>query len=418
MIKELQLHAICICALVAALASGPARAQSDVVALVNAELHPVSGPVVPRGTLVMSGGRIVAVGAGVAAPAGARVVDVAGARVLPGFVDAYCHLGLVEIELSPPTVDVHEGSGPVQPHLRVLDALDLRGLSVARAAAAGVTTVHSVPRAANVIGGATAVWRARRGALWPEVALMAEAMMHTGLGEPPRVYGKKQQAPMTRMGTVALLREAFNKAASLKAASEHAQKHNAAPPPRDLASEALLRVADRSMPLIVRVERADDILVALRVAEELGVRLVIAGGAEAWRVAAALKAKDVPVILAPVRVAPDRMERAGARLDNAALLHAAGVRIAFGTKESAMVNGLPYEAGVARSRGLPAEAALRALTLGAAEILGVDKEVGSLEVGKRADLVVVRGDPMEPLSPVEAVYVGGVSVDVRPWERP
>ena len=397
---------------------GSAAAQTDAVALINAELHPVSGPVIARGTLVMQHGRIVAVGAGVRAPVGARVIDVAGARVLPGFIDAYCHLGLREIELSQPTVDVHEGSGPVQPHLRVQDALDLRGLSVARASAAGVTTVHSVPLAANVVGGVSAVWRTQRGALLPEVALAPEAMMHVGFGESPRAYGKRHLAPMTRMGTVALLREAFAKASALEDALARAKKADTAPPARDLASEALLRVARKELPLLVRAERADDILVALRVAEELGARLVIGGGAEAWRVAAALKARDVAVIVAPVRVAPDRMERAGARLDNAALLHAAGVRIAFGTKESPMVSGLALDAGVARSRGLPPEAALRALTLGAAELLGVAREVGSLEVGKRADVVVVRGDPMEPRSPVEAVYIGGLPVDVRPWERP
>lgn len=417
-----RLRALVAAAFAVLVALGPssgdgAAAQERPVAIVNAEIHAVSAPPIARGTLVMHRGRIVAVGASVAPPADAAVVDVAGARVLPGFVDPYTPLGLEEIPLSPPTVDAHEGSGPLQPHLRVIDALDLRGRTLARAAASGVLSAHSVPKPENVVGGVTAAWRVVRGALLPDVVLKVDAALHVSLGEKTRGYGARHIAPMTRMGAVAIVREAFAKARDHAEALARATKEGTARPAADLKSDLLLRVLRKELPMIVRADRADDILAAARLADEFNVRLILAGASQAWRVAPILAQKKIPVIVAPVRAPPDRMERQGARLDNAAILHRAGVVVAIGSDDAQHAGHLPFEAGFARARGLPPEIALRAITLTPAEVLGVASEVGSLEPGKRADVLVVRGDPMEPRSQIEAVYAGGIAVDLRPWER-
>jgi imidazolonepropionase-like amidohydrolase len=405
-----------------ALAASGAWAQERPVALVGGDLYTVAGPPIRGGTIVFHRGKIIALGATVEIPADAQREDVRGLRVVPGFVDAYSGLGLGEIRLSPASVDALEASGPVQPHLRVIDALSVDGRPVARARAGGVTTVHSVPSAGNLIGGASAVWRLRDGLL-PEALLASEAALHAALGELPiGTYRSKKRAPMTRMGAAALLRMALTKAHDydekrrlFREGKIKQGRHK--PPGRDLKSEVLVRVLHREIPVVLHADRVDDLLVAIRLADEFGFRLVLAGAAEAWKIAPLLAQKKIAVIVAPVRVPPDRMERQGTTLDNAALLARAGVEMAVGSASVYRVANLPFEAGFARANGLPADTALAAVTLTPARILGVADRVGSLEPGKYADLVVVRGDPFEPTSRLEKVYVGGELVDLAPWKK-
>jgi len=171
--------------------------------------------------------------------------------------------------------------------------------------------------------------------------------------------------------------------------------------------EALLPALDGSLPVIVRAHRADDILTAVRLAEEFGLKLILSHGTEAWKVAATLAARNIPVVVGPVSTQPEAIETLGATYENAARLHRAGVRIAFQVGDVTNARMLPYEAGLAVAHGLPWEEAIRALTINAAEILGVADRVGSLRPGRDADLIVTEGDPLQPLARLRHLVIAG-----------
>lgn len=183
---------------------------------------------------------------------------------------------------------------------------------------------------------------------------------------------------------------------------------------RNLALEALVQVLERKLPLIIRAHRADDILTARRLAKEFGFRWILRGAAEAYKVAKYLKADHVPVLLGPIRLPLAKLETRRSRLDNAAILHSAGIRLSIASAEIYNTRNLPYEAAFAVAWGLPHDVALRALTIIPARIFGVADRIGSLKRGKDADIVVFSDDPLKLLTKVEYVIINGRVTDSHP----
>lgn len=403
----------------------PLRAQSRAIALRGGTVMPVDGAPIPNGTVVMRDGRIVAVGANVSIPGGAEVIDVRGKYVLPGLVDAMTSLGLANS-------DLNEASDPVVPQLRVSEAYNPFGgfgggkpgpLRNAEVLGGGVTTMYVAPADAALIGGQGAVVKTAGGSL-AALIVRDPASMDMTLGEPPKAAARQRQRdPATRMAEVAMIRQALVRA-------QEYDRNRAANPnlPRDLGMEALGRLLKREFPARIQATSAVDIRSALNLSREFGFDLVIDGAASAQQYQDTLAARGVPVVLGQVshpyvsnEEIPDRSDYPPVDETTPAKLLAAGVKTAiasfsraFGTLAPAgSSKWLLVDAAIAAGYGLSEGEVLRAVTLTPAEILGVASRVGSLTVGKDADVIVLDGPPLSVRSWVERVYVNGELVHQR-----
>lgn len=386
-------------ALVVTIVAQPAGRQP--LALRGGRVVTVTHGVQDRATVLVVDGRIAAVGREVAVPAGAVVIDVSGEWVFPGLIDAFSNLGAGEIESY--GRDDDEATGPVTPHLRVVDALNPANRFIDLARRSGITAALTVPGEGNVLCGQSAVIRLTDGIV-DEMVLRSPAGQHASLGEAPKLrYGKKEQPPSTRMGQVALLRQTLLDAQDYRDKRAREPRKTAT----DLKLEALIPVLDRTCPLVVSADRRDDIITAMKVADEFRVKLIVSHGTEAYKVAGRLAEAGVPVILGPLAADSRRVETGNPRVESAAVLVAAGVKVAFQGGLGGPADGVLLQARRAVANGLPHDEAVKSLTLSAAEILGVEDSIGSLEPGKRADIVVFSADPLQEAATVRMVIVGG-----------
>ena len=381
------------------------------VAIVGGRVLPVTAEPVDNGTVLVADGKIVAVGSNVTVPDGVQVIDAAGGWVLPGFIEAHGHVGVHEEGEGWAGQDTNEMTEPVTAHVRALDAINPADLGFRDAISGGVLAVNVNPGSGNPIGGQTAALKCW-GRTVDEMLLRAPAGMKSALGEnPKRVYGERKQAPSTRLGTAAVIRSALVDAANYLERLDAEQRKPEAerkPVDRDLKLEALGRVLRREIPWRQHCHRADDIATALRIAEEFGYDLVIDHGTEAHLLADILAAKDIPVIIGPLFTSRSKVELRNRSLDNPGKLASAGVTIAITTDHPVVpINFLAHQAALSVKHGLDRDAALRALTINPARIVGVDDRLGSIEPGKDADLVIWSGDPLDVMSRAEAAYIGG-----------
>lgn len=382
----------------------PGTAGASMV-LTGGRLVTASGAIIERGVLVIRDGTIGAVGRDAVAPPGVEVVDVAGKTVMPGFIDGFATLGTADL----PSFgsDEDEAGEPLTPHLRVIDALNPESRFIGRALREGITAAVSAPADVNLLSGQSAVIRLVEGPL-EQMLVRFPLGVHATIGEAPkRRFGARAKAPATRMGEIALLRQTFIDAQEYLEKKAGAAGRPEAKPPADLKLEALAPVIRGELPLIVSADKREDILAAVRLADEFRLRLIINHGTEAYRVAAELAARGIPVILGPASQAGLRLETAQARSDAAVLLYRAGVRFAFQSGARGNPAELLAQARTAVSNGLPEEEAVRALTVQAARILGVADRLGSLEPGKAGDVLVFDGDPLRTLARLAMVIVGG-----------
>jgi imidazolonepropionase-like amidohydrolase len=346
------------------------------------------------------------------------VIDVSGKTIMPGMIDGFTNLGLADY----PSYgeDDDEGTTPVTPQMRVVDGLNPDNRFIPLAARSGVTAALCAPAEGNLFTGQSALIRTS-GSTVDDMVINTPVGVHVTLGEAPKLrYGAKNTAPMTRMGAAALLRQTLIQAQEYadklaryerkQASQGEGDEATATPPARDLKLEALLPVLRGEKPLVVSADRFDDIHTAMRIAEEFSVPVILNRGAEAHRIADALADRGLPVIWGPASASFQELEARRGSAESPAQLAQAGVIFAFQTGGIGDVDGLLDQARIATVNGLPREAALRALTLYPAQIFGVADRLGSLENGKAADLVVFSGDPLEQLSNVEMVFVGGRQV--------
>lgn len=388
-------------------------------AIVGARIFTVDGATIEKGTVVIAGGKIAAVGAEVAPPAGARIVDGTGKTVYPGLIDGLNAIGLVEIQSVPGSMDTTE-VGDVNPQAKTWIAVNPHSAAIPVARANGLTAVLTAP-AGGLVSGQSALIRLA-GSTPDSLTVKAPAALHvvypSGRPTPdpnelfpesePKTFEERQkerkrnqEKALNRLRN--LLEEAKAYGTALAAA-----KAGTIPPPRpDPALEALAPAARGEVPVIVRADAEEDIRGAVRFAEELGLKLIVAGGLDAWRCAELLQEKSVPVLIKVLRLPRRQADPYDAAYANAAALQKAGVRFAIVTDDPDQARNLPYEAAMARSYGLPAEAALRAITLSPAEILGVADRMGSVTTGKDANLVLASGDIMDPRTEVTEVFIDG-----------
>lgn len=386
-------------------------AEAPVTVLRGGRVVTVSGSVIENGVVVMSGGKIAAVGSGLMAPAGAVVVDVTGKTVYPGLIDAQTQVGLTEISSVPASMDVTEVRD-FNPQVKAWVALNPHSEHIPVARANGITAVQAAPQGRLISGQAVVL---RLSGSTPD-ALTVKAASSMQMAYPdgePMTPASNDDEP-EKMGLEDRLKEkkknrqeALDRIASLL---EEAKAYGSAAASRpDPVLEALAPVARGTLPLEIRADTEDDIRGAVAFAEARGLKVTIVGGLEAWRCADLLKQKDAAVLLKVLRLPLRRSDPYDAAYANAAILQKAGVRFAIVTDEDSNCRNLPYEAAMARAFGLTAEQALRAITLSPAQILGVADRMGSLEVGKDANVVVTDGDIMDHRSHVTHVFIDGVA---------
>jgi imidazolonepropionase-like amidohydrolase len=384
------------------------------VAIVGGLVVPISGEPVDGGTILVEDGRIAAVGAGLAVPAGARVIDAAGSWVLPGFIEVHGHVGVHEEAEGWAGQDTNEMTEPVTAQVRALDAINPADLGFRDAIAGGVLAVNVNPGSGNPIGGQTAALKCW-GRTVDQMLLRAPSGMKSALSEnPKRVYGEQNKLPSTRLGTAAVIRGALVDAQNYLQrldAEERKPEGERKPVDRDLKLEALGRVLRREIPWRQHCHRADDIATAIRIADEFGYDLVIDHGTEAHLLADIIAAREIPVIIGPLLISRTKVEVRNRSLANPGRLARAGVTIAITTDHPVVpINFLAHQAALSVKEGLDRETALRALTINPARIAGIDDRLGSIEAGKDADLVIWSGDPLDVLSRAERVLIDGTEI--------
>lgn len=400
-------------AMIAAGSVTPLAAQ-ETVAITGGTIYPVSGPRIENGTIILSNGVITAIGANVAIPAGARRVDATGKWITPGLVAPVTSLGVVEVGAVRDTRDVGaRGSENIAAAFRVWDAFNPASMSIPVARQdGGITTVGVMP-SGGMVAGLGAVFDLRSGVGGDVMLRKSPAAMIATLDNAAAAGSGSRSEALARLKT--LLRDAreFNLArVRYDAGSMRALSASRA----DL--DAMQLVLRGTIPLIINADRASEILNAIALGKEFGIRIVINNGAEAWQVGAQLAAAKVPVMTGAMNNIPDGFASLGQRQENLGLLHAAGVQVAIvgngaGGEDNFNVRNLRYEAGNAVAYGMTWDDALRAITLSPAEILGVSDRVGSLAVGKVANVVIWSGDPFEYATQPERVFVAGSDARVQ-----
>lgn len=377
--------------------------------LIHGNIQTMEETSYPDGYLLIQDGKIAAVGPSSEAPTDPETLDLAGKTVLPGFVDAHCHLGMWEDGLGFEGDDGNEATDPVTPQLRAIDALNPLDRTFAEARQSGVTTVLTGPGSANAIGGQ---WAALKtvGRRIDDMVLDPAIGMKFALGENPKItYNEKNVTPVTRMATASLIREQLRKAARYLDDKERADEDEDFDEPEfDAKCEALIPVLEGKQKAFFHAHRADDIFTAVRIAKEFKLDLVLVHGTEGYLVRDILAEENVPVIAGPILCDRSKPELRNLAVENPALLDQAGILTALCTDHPVIpIQYLPLTAGIAVGAGMERERALKAITIHAARAVGIDDRVGSLAPGKDADIAVFDGDPCSPYTRPRMVMIDG-----------
>jgi imidazolonepropionase-like amidohydrolase len=407
---------------------GWAGAQDKPVVLRGGKVLTVTHGVIDNGAIVMEGGKITAVGdAGtIHVPAGARVIDVTGMTIYPGLIDSETQLGLTEISAEQTTNDLVELSDEIMPHMHTAEAFHAESALIPVARMNGITNAVIAPESADTLPGQDSFIQLA-GANATEMLLIRDnAMPLNFTGDQRRNKGgyEKRKFPSTRMGLAAQLRQAFLDAQDykLKWTDYERRKTDAAlnkdkdkkpeplAPKRDLKSEALLPYLEGKKMIVLAAESPSDLETAVSLANEFKLKFVLNHISHSQPVLDYVAGLKVPVIVGPIYRAPKEDERYDTVYSLPAQLYKRGVKIVFASYSAHNVRNLPDQAGFATAFGLPYDEALKAITLNAAEIWGVAQQLGSLDVGKTANVAVANGDPLDVKTDVKRVFIAGREV--------
>lgn len=416
-------------ALACCLISAMAVAQQGPVVLKGGKLLTVSHGTIENGVLIIENGKIAAIGSGIAVklPGNARVIDVTGMTVYPGLIDSETNLGLTEISAEQMSNDLLEPSDEIMPHMHVYDAFHAESELIPVTRINGITNAIVAPNNRDTLPGQDSfVQLDGKSAL--EMLLVRDIAMplnFTGAQRHNESWDKRR-FPQTRMGMAAQLRQAFLDAQDYrqkwsdyeKKKSEPAKadekkdekKSEPTPPKRDLKLEALLPYLDGKKSIVLAAEGPSDLETAVSLAHEFNLKFVLNHISHSQPVLDYVAGLKVPVIVGPIYEDPKDYERYDAVYSLPAQLYKRGVKIVFATYDAHNARNLPYQAGFAVGFGLPPDEALKAVTLNAAEIWGVADKLGSLDVGKTANVVVANGDPLDVKTDVKHVFIEGREV--------
>jgi imidazolonepropionase-like amidohydrolase len=384
-----------------------AAGQEKPQAYVGAEIIPIVGPPISKGVLIVHRGKITAVGSvnGTPIPKDAEKIDMTGRILMPGLVDSHSHIG------GPQGAD---GAAPIQPDARVLDSINVRDAGVKKALAGGITTVNVMSGSGHLLSGQTLYVKLRGRGTVEEMAIRNDdGSIAGGVKMANGTNSIRQQPPFpgTRGKSAALVRDYFVKAQAYRDKVRAANGDPAKLPPRDLGLEALIDVLDRKRVIHYHTHRHDDILTVLRFAKEFNVRVVLHHVSDGWKVADDIAKAGVPCSVINVDSPGGKIEAMDASFKTGGILDRAGVLVGFHTDDAITDSRLFLRsAALAVRAGMARDKALEAVTIANAKMLDLDTRVGSLEVGKDADFIVLSGDPLSVYTKVLETYVEGVKV--------
>lgn len=376
--------------------------------ILNGKILTMAGNVYKRGFIQTNGRVIEAVGTMEDLEYEKRndeneILDVNGAWVMPGMIEAHCHIGITEDKHGMIGDDCNEMVNPITADLRAIDAINPMDAAFHEAIMAGITSVMVGPGSSNVVGGQFAFIKTQ-GRCIDDMIVKAPAAMKIAFGENPKTnYGDNNQMPCSRMGIAAMLREELTKASHYKKQKECKKLESI-----DLKMEAWIPVLNCEIPLKAHVHRADDILTAIRIAKEFGLNLTLDHCTEGHLIADKILESGFPAIVGPGLTARSKIELQNMSFKTNYILNQKGILIAITTDHPvSVIKYLPLCAGLAVKQGLPLEEGLKAITINAAKICGVDHQVGSLEVGKDADIAIFDGNPMEVFTNLLYTIING-----------
>ena len=380
------------------------------LAIIGKKVNTITGGIIKNGVILVEDGKIKEIGPDVKVPDGIKPLK--AKYVMPGLVEAHCHIGIWEEKIGWAGSDGNEMTDPATPHMRALDGIkanaDESGLEAALHE--GITTAQVLPGSANVIGGFGVVIKTAPKTTVDQMVLRNPSGMKIAFGENPRrVYGvDKKVMPSTRMGIAGVLRENLQKA---KNYMEKKERHTDDPekkPELDLRLEALIPVLKKEIPFRAHAHRADDVVTAIRICEEFDVEMSWEHATEGHRIADYIAEKKIPAVWGPSLMNRPKWEMRELGYDTPRIMYEAGVKFAIQTDAAgSTIRFLPICAALSVKEGLPYDYALKAITIIPAEILGVDGRVGSLEVGKDADLRLLSGDPLDYMTKCHKVIIDG-----------
>ena len=392
------------------------------IVITGGKLLTITHGTIDNGVLVIENGKIAAVGAAgsVKVPANAQLIDAKGMTVYPGLIDSESHLGLTEIEADKMTNDLVEPSDEIMPHMHVADAFHAESALIPVARFNGITNAIVAPDSRDTLPGQDAFIQLA-GADATQMLLLRDIAMplnFTGRQRRNESFASASY-PQTRMGMAAQMRQAFTDAQGYAAKWEEYNKKKAAakpgenqpsPPSRDLKLEALLPYLEGKKPVIVKAEEPNDLETAYALAQEFKLRVILNGLTHSQAIYEKIAQWKVPVILGSIYDDPKESQRYDTVYKMPGELSKLGVKIAFASFDAHQVRNLPYAAGFAVAFGLPYDEAMKALTLYPAQIWGVDDQLGSLDVGKTANVVVASGDPLDVKTVVQRVFIQGKDI--------
>lgn len=383
------------------------------IAIKGGKIITITQGVIEDGVILVENGKITAIGKDVAVPEGAKVIDATGKTVMPGLIDAHSHISLFGEPSVPATMDGNEMSSPNTAQVRGLDALNPFDPAIPIVRDAGFTTLYTGPGSANLIGG-TGMAIKLRGRTAEEMVIPGTEAMKMALGEnPKRVYGQGQKkTPSTRMANASVLREALIEAQNYLnkielAEAEAADGKPAKLPDRNLKLEMVGKVLKRELKARIHAHRADDIMTAIRVSEEFNLDYSIEHCTEGYKIADILAEKGVTCVVGPMLMGPSKHELWEVKLETAGILAKAGVRVCLQADTSSATRWLPIHVGLTIKHGMPEEEAFKAVTIYPAELIGIQDKVGSLEVGKDADIAIFDGHPFCNFTKCEMTMIDG-----------
>ncbi|MFC1586750.1 amidohydrolase [Planctomycetota bacterium] len=402
------------------------------IAIVNGKLLTITKGVINKGTILVDKGKIIAIGTRVKVPRIARKYNATGKVIMPGMIEAHCHTGIFQDGIGWHESDGNELTDPITPHLRALDAVCPDDTAFKELREAGITTINTGPGSGNLIGGQFACLKTKKAKTIEEMVVMAPSAMKMALGENPKmVYGSQNKMPSTRMANAAVLRSALISAANyhdklrrfeekkteyekkLKDWKKNRKKDKDKrpeapdPPARNLKHEALIPVLEGKLRAMIHCHRADDIMTAIRIAEEFGLYFSLEHCTEGHKIAGILARKKIPCVVGPILFSKVKYELKNMTPENPAILSKAGVKTAIQTDEMSAVKYLLINAALAVQQGMNEKEALKAITINPAEIIGIAERVGSLEAGKDGDIVLLSGHPLDYRSKPELVLIDG-----------
>ncbi|MFP4142588.1 MAG: amidohydrolase [Thermoplasmata archaeon] len=359
-----------------------------------------------KGSILIEDGKIVKIGKDIEIPEEAERIDVSGKTLMPGLIEAHCHTGIHEEGEGWEGNDTNERYDPITPHLRALDGVNPKDIGLKEAVKAGITTVNVTPGSANPIGGRSVAIKTAGSKVVDDLVLREPTGMKMAFGEnPKRVYKEQDKSPSTRMGTAAILRKTLSEAEEYDGGEG---KNNA------FKLKALKPVLDGELKARVHAHRADDMISAIRIAEEFDLDIALEHATEGHEIADYLAEKEVPAVVGPCLSSKSKRETAARTFETPGALAKKGVKVALMTDSPVIpTKYLDLMAAYSVKGGMDEEEALKAITINAAEICGIDHRVGSLERGKDADIVVLEGDPLEIKSRVEKVFIEGKEIDAE-----